>query len=144
MPNHPGHINPSNDSGEPRETEDEPREAGGGGRSSPWRRGVETASNQPRVRLKDQLTTLLLRNCPPSTHPNTMYLLRLRESGCLHTFMRLSSFYPAAYMQKSVSMSLVALSCIQTFIQELALTNMAAPPTPRNSKCAPEHHVLSS
>ena len=77
--NHPGHVDPPDDSGEPRKAEDEPREAGVGGRfraAIPWHGG--SASSEPRVRLNHQLTTLLLRNCPPSTHPNTMYLLCMR------------------------------------------------------------------
>merc|ERR1711899_279512 len=74
LPNHPRHIDQPVDSGEPRETE--PRKNGVDGRLDEipgLLGGLEGAPNEPRLCLNNQLTTLLQ---APSTHPNTMYLLR--------------------------------------------------------------------
>jgi len=99
------------------------------------------------VRLNHQLTTLLLRNCPPSTHPDTMYLLRMRVRVSLRicTLSCASvQFCLLQHLHKSVPIMQPPLSCMHTFIQELALTNMAAPRNSCISNCGPEHHVLSS
>jgi len=86
------------------------------------------------VRLNHQLTTLLLRNCPTSTHPNTMYLLlRMRVHASLHV----SAHFHACvvqfcllqqHMQKSVPISAAATFVHANIHPGIGINQYGCPP----------------